>query len=341
MRGSSSYPPQFGGYPKPDPPEDDQDFLTLLTPKTVVQLAVWILMFGLGAGLSGLILFVIYQGQVNDLRSELLESQEQLRESLEQRIGGAPASEESPNLNVSATPAPDPTKEIVDAAAPAIVGVVGRDSAGGSVTGSGFVVNSTDGGTWVVTSHDLVAGVQDFTGLRVRHKSSALSAEVYESDPGRGLALVIYQVPAERSLRFSRSEEPKEGDQVWALGNTRESPYAAGLPAKLTSVSAGSLGLDIKLPASYLGGPLIDAEGRVLGVLTSDGETGSATPIELACQRVLRCPGSRRTGSTPAPSPSPAAGPAEPAAEPPPPAEPGAVTEPPPSNPNTTDVPIG
>lgn len=364
-----SQPPQFR-YPYPTPENERQpegtDFGSLVTPKTVVSLAVWLVMFGLGAGLSGLILFVIYQGQVNDLRSELLESQEELRKSLEERIQNAPAARESPSLNVSgeaATP-PDPLAELVQIVAPAMVTITGRDSEGRPVSGSGFVVNNADSGTWVLTSYRLVAGVKDFNQLSVRHKNSELVGEVYETDPGRDLALVIYQVPAERSLRFSRVQDPKEGDQVWAIGSIRGQPYAAGVAAKLTSVTPNSLGIDVQVPEGYEGGPLIDADGRVLGVLSSSAgkatatstpaaSSGSATPVKLACQRVLRCPSTNRdpAKASPGASPSPGANPGRrstPAPAPPPPAEPpppppapGEMIEPPASNPNTADVPIG
>ncbi|CAN5762794.1 hypothetical protein BH23ACT12_BH23ACT12_16710 [soil metagenome] len=353
MPHSSSYPPQYGGYqppgkaPAPDPygPVDKDGMADLLTPKTVVQLAVWILMFGLGAGLSGLILFAIYQGQVNSLRSELLDSQEELQKSFEERIGSAPDPQESPNLNVSGATPPDPTKQLVETSAPAIVGVTGKDSSGQTVSGTGFVVNSTDDGTWVLTNHSLVAGVKEFNDLSIRHRNSNLVGEVYETDPGRDLALVIYRVAAERSLRFSRVEEPKEGDAVWALGNIRSNPFAAGVAAKLTSVTSGSIGIDVEVPDSYLGGPLIDADGRVIGVLTkssvaSTGDTkATATPIELACSRVLRCPSNNRS-RTPA-SPTPAGPTPDAAPTDAPQTGPGEIIQPPASNPNTADVPIG
>ncbi len=361
MPHSSSYPPKYGGYqspppgPGPDPygPVDKEGMANLLTPKTVVQLAVWIMMFGLGTGLSGLILFAIYQGQVNSLREELLDSQEELRTALEQQISNAPAPEESPNQNVSAAVPADPLKNLVQTTAPAIVGVSGLDSDGNKVSGTGFVVNSTDDGTWVLTTYRLVAGVKNFDQLSVRNRSSELIAEVYETDPGRDLALIIYRVPSERSLRFSRVTEPKEGDQVYALGTARSNPFAVGMSGKLTGATSGSLTLDVEVPDSYLGGPLLDADGRVVGVLTkakggrstaTPAAGGSvATPIDLACSRVIRCPSNAKDapqakatptpGDTTPPAPQPAA----------PTVEPAPVDEivPPVSNPNTADVPIG
>jgi S1-C subfamily serine protease len=258
---------------------------------------------------------------------------------------------------VSATGPVDPTKQLVQTAAPAIVGINGIDSSGAKVSGTGFVVNSTDDGTWVLTNHSLVAGVKEFSDLSVRHRNSDLVGEVYESDPGRDLALVIYRVPAERSLRFARLVDPKEGDQVWAVGYVRGNPFATGIAGKLTSVSSSSLGLDIDVPDSYLGGPLLDADGRVVGVLTKSGSgsstaapaagasKGKATPIELACSRVIRCPSTARDKPKASPSPGarPSASPtpADVTTETPPEVGPGDVIQPPVSNPNTADVPIG
>jgi S1-C subfamily serine protease len=346
---------------------DKDQMFNLLTPRTVVQLSVWVLMFGLGAGLAGLILFAIYQGQVNNLREELLDSQEELQKSIDERLQQAPSSPApEASLNVSSA-TPDPTHQILESAAPAIVGITGRDSGRQAVSGTGFVVNSTDNsGTWVVTNNSLVTGVEDFNDLTVRHRNSNLVAEVYETDPGRDLALVIYRVPADRSLRFSRLKELKEGDPVWALGHTRGEPYATAVAAKVASVSGSSIGLDTAIEDSFAGGPLLDEDGRVVGVLTSrgtvtgPGETGgSAVPIELVCQRILRCPSTSRTSATPtptpqttpspgsppaAPAPPPAPAPAPPAPAPPAPGapvDPNVVQQPPPSDPNAPDVPIG
>lgn len=364
MRGPSSYPPPQYGYQSPDPgrnefgPADKDQMLNLLTPRTVVQLSIWILMFGLGAGLAGLVLFAVYQGQVNNLREELLKSQEELQESVEKRLQQAPQSPApQASLNVSAT-APDPTRELVQSAAPAIVGVSAVGSGNRTVSGSGFVVNSTDSGTWVVTSYSLVSGVTDNSQLTIRHKNSQLIAELYETDPSRDLALVIYQVPAERSLRFSRTKELKEGDQVWAVGSARGNPYATGVAAKITSVSPTTLGLDAEIAEGFIGGPLLNDDGRVVGVLTSKSggrvvgatpqpgaSAGSAVPIELACQRILRCPSTARSTPTPKPSGSPSPGAAKPAppapAPAPAPAPPAQEQQPPPSDPTAPDVPIG
>lgn len=365
MRGpASKFPRSGGGYTPPPPPtpgrdpfgpKDPGDLMALLTPKSVVSMAIWIMMFGLGAGVAGLILFAVYQGQVNNLRSELLESQEELKTTLEQKIQeGGPPPDPNEQLNVSGSTPADPLKGLVAGSAGAIVGILGRNSAGGATAGTGVVVNAPAGESWVLTSYKLVAGVEDAQGMRVRYRNSNLVAEVYEIDPGRDLALLIFRVSAERSLRFSRLQEPQEGDPVWVLGSTSRSPFVSGVAAKLTTVTAGSLGLDTEIPEDFVGAPVVGADGRVLGIITSAGSSPAAASATLACQKVLRCPGERNESDpppAPAPEPSPeedsptppGSSPAEPdpPAGPAPPVGPGEVLQPPPSDPNAPDVPIG
>lgn len=298
----SSYPPpRYGGPPPPPPPppepdpwalEGRSDLVNLLTPKSVVSLAVWVMMFGLGAGLAGLILFVIYQGQVNNLRSDLIDSQEELRRTLEQRIqegGGAPLPEQSLNVSGSLS-SEEQIGQLVQNAAPAIVGVTGVDGSGRRVSGSGVVVNATAHENWVLTSYRLVAGTRSPDQPVVRHGNSDLIAELYETDPARNLALIVYRVPADRSMRFSRIDEPEPGDRVWVVGNSRTRPFASGVEATISSATPTSMGLEAELPVGFVGGAVLDDDGRVLGIVTTEN---SAAPIRQACHRVLRCPGIR------------------------------------------------
>lgn len=313
----SSYRPNYGrpsspaGDPRyqqqqqpPQSPFDEQ--ISWIMPKTVVQLAVWVLMFGLGAGLSGLLLFAFYQNEVNNLRSELLESQEELRNALEGRIDqleNAPGSGgESSSLSVSST-APEQDLEqvrarLTESISPAIAGVRGFDTGFVGTNGSGFVVHSPGGSAWVVTDYGLVAGADpEFSNTSVRVGHIELASEVYEVDPGNGLALVIFQDGVSRSLRFAGSP-PMEGDTVWAVGASRSRPYATLVEAEVLSVTPNLI-VEAEVSSSFTGGPVVDERGRVLGIiptLTSAGRSPevvrfTVTPITDVCRRILRCPG--------------------------------------------------
>jgi hypothetical protein len=319
-----------------------------MMPKTVVSLAIWVFMFGLGAGLAGLLLFILYQTQINNLEGRIIDSQEELEEKLNKRIEELEkrpaAPEASATLNVAAENAERVRNEVLRNAAPAIVGIRAKDPSGAVTNGTGFVVNTTGEGSWVVTSYQLVAGAQPQTGVTVKIGPSEVIGEVYEVDSGSDLALVIVNVSGKRALRFTRGDL-KPGDTVWVIGTARGSPYAKIVEARLVDYSPARVVVDVDPIAEYNGGPVIDSSGRVVGVLSGrppratvarGGPAASpspvpvsreATPIRSACNVILRCPGSR-----PSPSATPTAASRSPAPASPQPA-PAQSPEPQPSPP--------
>lgn len=322
----------------------------LMMPKTVVSLAIWIFMFGLGVGVAGLLLFIAYQGQVNALEGRMIESQDRLAKKVNGRLDAleqsGPAPAPSASLNVSGTASERLRNDLIRSSAPAIVGISGMDNAGKATSGSGFVVNTTDTDSWVITNYSLVAGAAPGSGtVSVRLANSEVFGQVYEVDPGADLALVVVNTAATRSLRFTRGEL-KPGDPVWVLGYSRSNPYATAVEAKLVDYGPARVSIDADPATAFNGGPVVDSTGRVVGVLSSKASksqgktpagpvagTRSATPIKLACNIVLRCPGSPRPGispsasagppATPTPSPTVSPAPVTPP-EPPPVTVPGA-----------------
>jgi trypsin-like peptidase len=317
--------------PAPDPfGGDRKDFLAgMMMPKTVVQLSIWVLMFGLGAGLAGLLLFVVYQSQVNAMEGRIIESQTELENKLDERLDELEQRETTPQasatLNVSAASnSSEKTRsELIRSVAPGIVGIEGTDSTGKATNGTGFIVNTTDQESWVLTNYQLVSGSRpDSSAVNVRLGSSHIAAQVFEVDPGSDLALVVMNVAGKKSLRFTRGEL-KEGDTVWAFSTAKGNPYATALEAHLVAYGPTRVVIDIDPAAQFNGGPVIDAQGRVVGVLSSKAPktpdknaattiappspvpaSRGATPIKNACNLVLQCPGTRpkaEPSATPAP----------------------------------------
>jgi hypothetical protein len=316
----------------------------VMMPKTVVSLAIWVFMFGLGAGLAGLLLFILYQTQINNLEGRIIDSQEELEDKLNNRIEELEKRPAAPQpdatLNVAAEAAERARNELVRSVAPAIVGIRGLDASGNGTNGTGFIVNTTGEGSWVVTNYQLVAGSRPETGVNVKIGPSEVYAELYEVDAGADLALVIVNVSGRKALRFTRGDL-KPGDTVWVIGTARGSPYAKAVEARLVDYSPARVVVDVDPGAEYNGGPVIDASGRVVGVLsgrpprpavlrTDPAASPSpvpvsreATPIRSACNVILRCPGSR-----PSPAATPTAASGSPAPRSP---RPSPSPEPPPS----------
>jgi S1-C subfamily serine protease len=159
-------------------------------------------------------------------------------------------------------------------------------------SGSGFMV---DQGGFLVTSQHLVARARS-VAVQAEGASGPIVAEVVGADPATDIALLkIPRGDAEalEPLRLGDDAGVRVGEPVVAVG----APF--GLEGSVTSgiVSAldrtprapngftieGAIEIDAAIGAGNAGGPLIDADGRVIGVNTpSRSGAGFAVPIDTA-----------------------------------------------------------
>ena len=168
--------------------------------------------------------------------------------------------------------------------------------------GSGFVIDK-DG--HIVTNYHVVQGASEIeVGFSNR---DTVKAKVVGTDPSTDLALLKVSVDAKALTPLSLADSDKVGvgDPVVAIGN----PF--GLERTVTAGIVSALQREVRAPNNYTidhviqtdapinsgnsGGPLIDAQGRVIGVNsqieTANGGGGNvgigfAVPIENAAGAV-------------------------------------------------------
>lgn len=152
----------------------------------------------------------------------------------------------------------------------------------GTATGSGFVV-SGDGK--IITNEHVVDGAASVT-VKLGTGGQTLNAQVLAADASKDLALLKVDGTNLKHLSLGDSSSLQVGDDVYAIGN----PY--GLDHTLTSgiVSAlnreiqapdgtpidGAIQTDAALNPGNSGGPLLDADGRVVGVNSQIASSGSS-----------------------------------------------------------------
>jgi S1-C subfamily serine protease len=215
------------------------------------------------------------------------------------------------------TPAPEPTlSELYARARKGVLVVEGRPDGvswpqgpprqdDGVATGSGFAI----GGGRVVTNHHVVAGADE---VAVKLRGRRVAARVLRSEPSTDLAVV--RVPARQAGRLEAlplgdSRAVRPGDPAVVLGNP------LGLARTLTAGVVSAVGRRIDAPdgapirdaiqtdaainPGNSGGPLLDARGRVIGVI-SQGQGGGiafavpVTALERLLARLEREGGGRR-----------------------------------------------
>src|ERR671939_835693 len=148
--------------------------------------------------------------------------------------------------------------------------------------GSGFVIDKAG---HIVTNYHVIAGAKSVEVSFSNHDS--MKARVVGKDPGTDLALlkVDARSRALTPLALGASDTVRVGDSVVAIGN----PF--GLDRSVTAGIVSALQREIQAPNSYAidhviqtdaainhgnsGGPLLNADGRVVGV-NAQIETGSA-----------------------------------------------------------------
>lgn len=293
-------------------------------PRTVAGLAVWLLLVVALVGSSGALLFAFEQSRIAaGEQARLAKGRQVDRQQAEGAKGGAPG--EAQRSPIRSPEPKDEAARVIDLVGPSIASIEDVDPGGNIIRGSGFVLQSSARDTWVLTNHHLVASAASGNrGVRVRLGNLRLEGTVRSEDPERDLAVIVVShggVPALNRI----GNHPVVGDPVWgaaAAGLPAAAPAQPALVGQGRVAEAPTEGLLIEGEALVgTGGPLLDREGKVVGVLSvryaPAGYPPSgrwAIPIQVVCLRLLEC-------SRPSPTPRAPASPAatdNAAAEPPP-----------------------
>src|SRR4051812_14430942 len=203
-----------------------------------------------------------------------------------------PSPRTAPTDSKSSSSAPADISDLYKRVSPGVVFV----AAGQTATGSGFVYD-TEG--HIVTNDHVVEDANSFT-VRIGAESKVLPATLVGKDPSSDLA-VLKVDPASvpgglKPLELGDSTTLEPGDQAIAIG----SPF--GLEGTVTTGIISSLGRTIDSPNGFpiadavqtdaainpgnSGGPLLDGNGRVIGVNSqiksgsdSNSGVGFAVPV--------------------------------------------------------------
>jgi S1-C subfamily serine protease len=163
--------------------------------------------------------------------------------------------------------------------------------------GTGFVAWQEGSASFLVTAYHVVEG-QPSSGVTIARKGGSWAGTIEAVDPRNDLALIrINGKPAGAKPLWQSVAgrgRPKAGDELILVG----SPF--GLAGTVTTgvvsrVTAKEIQTDAAANPGNSGGPAIDKQGRLVGVLVSGvnpalGQNlNFAVPIERVCARLRRC----------------------------------------------------
>lgn len=160
--------------------------------------------------------------------------------------------------------------------------------------GTAWAAWTTDGSTFLVTANHVAQDAIDYgtRGVTVKQKSRSWKGTIIKTDTVNDLAVV--RVDKEIAAPLWQTPDPAlsplPGDQLLLVG----SPY--GLEGTVTTgvvsrVAYDEIQTDAAANPGNSGGPAVDADGHVVGVLVSGGgeNINFLIPIQRACVTVRSC----------------------------------------------------
>jgi serine protease Do len=211
-----------------------------------------------------------------------------------------PAATQAPGENARVIVESDSSTVIaaIRKVSPAVVQIVTDDGAGNTGVGAGTIYDSRG---WILTNKHVVAGAATIT-IRLADDRRA-PGSVYGTDTLTDLAIVKMDgVPDLVAASMGDSSSLQVGQMAIAIG----SPLGLSYPNSVTGGIVSALGRQISVagdantsPASLhgliqtdaainpgnSGGPLVDSDGRVIGITTAEASgqgIGFAIPIDTA-----------------------------------------------------------
>jgi len=157
--------------------------------------------------------------------------------------------------------------------------------------GAGFAAWSDDRRLHVVTADHVIPEAE--TEVTLDRKEGTWSAEVVGRDPANDLALLRISgrpVGAKPLWQRATANRPRPGSELLLVG----SPFGLGgtvTTGVVSRVSRKLIQTDAAANPGNSGGPAVDRQGRVVGVLVSGGgeNINFAVPIQRVCIKLRQC----------------------------------------------------
>lgn len=187
-------------------------------------------------------------------------------------------------------------------AGPSVFSVNSLDEAGRPLEGSGYVAGSFGGQTFLVTSFSIVRAATRIPGpdITVRNGGSDSKATLWTWQEDRDLALLVLGRSAPSLNWADSTPAAKAGDKVFVQGGAGGTAVAGVISA----FSQAGIQHNVFVDDKRIGAPLLNDRGQVLGILTrgagtgGGGDTSTAIPVAVTCERILSCGGGNTAAGT-------------------------------------------
>ena len=296
--------------PAPTTPSVVHEVTERLLPRTVLGLTALVLAFAIGAAFSGVVFYSFYEFR-KDKSDAAIEGFDKRRDEAVARINS-----ESDTARSEIQKELEPLRkiraegEVLETLSkkvePSVWFVRTLDEAGQPSVGSAFVVASDEDQSFLLTSYNTIRAATRRPGPQVvvRKGDQEVKADLLTWQEDRDLALLVIARGNIAKIDFaSRDPALKTGERVFAVAGLGGSGVSI-TQGFVADVSGNGIQHDAAIGTAFQGGPLVNSDGKALGVasriyaplgFTTD-EVFFGIPIRAACERVLKCPDDSNVG---------------------------------------------
>ncbi len=279
-----------------------------ILPRSVIGIVTMLMMLGVGAAFSGAAFYAYYDARLADNERAVARFVEGFDQQFSDATGAIDQlrSETITEIRDELKPLGEYVADangviqLPEVAGPSVWMVETRDQDGRLTAGAAFAVVPHDGGgTAMVTSYSLIAAstIEPAPGIDLIKDSERLPARLWAWDIERDLAVLVVdrEIPV---LEFATEQGQLEsvGSRLFALSGMGGGGSTAS-PGVLLDRS--QIGLQHTAPVGtlFVGGPLLNGEGKVLGVASTNyrplgidpGDVAQAPDVRSMCAVILEC----------------------------------------------------
>ena len=287
---------------------DGEGFVQRLMPRGVLGLASLIFFMGLAAALTGAVLYAYYESRlerteraIDDFTGSYVEEFDAARAELQaERDSALQQIDDTLNELEQFAAGGETLSSLLEGAQPSVYFVATLDDTGAPSVGSAFVVFADGERSYLLTDLAVVraATAEPGPSITLRKNGEDIEADLFTWDDASGLALLAVERPGLPALPFvDDPSSVQPGDRAFVVSGLGASGASIS-QGTVADAAANAIQHDAGVGAAHRGGPLIDADGRVIGVASRTyAPLGFdplavffAQPIRLACETVISCP---------------------------------------------------
>jgi S1-C subfamily serine protease len=281
-----------------------------LLPRSILGTAVLVLALGIGAAVSGAVLYAYYQYRLaatEQVVSDYVSGFNQRFSASESSLAA-----EANKATAEVTQAMAPLRQANASSAEltplakqlsgAVYFLHSLDQSGQLAVGSAFAVATNASETFLLTAYTPIASATQQGGppiYVVGNNGHTMTATLVTWKAADQLALLSIPLGNQPTLKFAPANPvPQPGDQILAVSGLTSGSGVAISAGRVAQVATNAIQEDAPTGTAFVGGPLVNSDGQVVGVSAPayqpDGFQSSsvyfAPTTSVACSSVLRCP---------------------------------------------------